>query len=54
MFEVFAHANLTHQFVFVAVHSGQLADVGKNVLQPVRQLVRAHIAQPVLHMAVHD
>ena len=38
MFEVLAHANLPHQFVLVAVHASQLANVCKYVLKSVRQL----------------
>ena len=38
MFEVLAHADLSHQLVLVAVHSSQLAHVCKDVLDPVRQL----------------
>ena len=38
MLEVFTHADLSHQFVLVAVHARQLAHVGKHVLQTVRQL----------------
>jgi len=38
MLEVLAHANLPHQLVLVAVHSRQLADMCKYVLQPIRQL----------------
>lgn len=38
MFQVFAHANLSHQLVLVAVHARQLADVCKDVLQSIGQL----------------
>lgn len=38
MFQVLAHANLPHQFVFVSVHSCQLTYMGKDVLQAVCQL----------------
>jgi len=38
VFEVFAHADLSHQLVLVAVHARQLADVRKDVLKTVRQL----------------
>lgn len=40
MLEVLAHADLPHQLVLVAVHSRQLAHVGKDVLQTVGQLQR--------------
>lgn len=38
MLEIFAHPDLSHQLVLVAVHSRQLTNVGKDVLQPIRQL----------------
>ena len=51
--EVLAHANLSHEPVLVAVHTGELADVREDVLQPVRELERVHVAQPELHVRVH-
>lgn len=38
MLEIFAHSDLSHQLVLVAVHSCQLTNVGKDVLQSVSQL----------------
>lgn len=38
MLQVLAHANLPHQLVFVPVHARQLPHMGKDVLQPIRQL----------------
>lgn len=38
MLEIFAHPDLSHQLVLVAVHSCQLTNVGKDVLQPISQL----------------
>lgn len=38
MLQVFAHPNLSHQLVLVAVHAGQLSNMGKDVLQSIRQL----------------
>lgn len=38
MFQVLAHSNLPHQFVFVPVHPRELAHVGKDVLQAICQL----------------
>jgi len=49
--QVLAHADLPHQPVFVAVHAGELADVGEDVLQPIGELVRVDVAQPVLSRA---
>ena len=40
MLEVLAHADLSHQLVLVTVHARQLTHVGKDVLDPVRQLER--------------
>lgn len=38
MFQVLAHSNLPHQFVFVPVHARELTHVGKDVLQAICQL----------------
>lgn len=38
MLEIFAHSDLSHQLVLVAVHSSQLTNVGKDVLQSISQL----------------
>ena len=53
VFEVLAESNLPHELVLVAVHTSQLAHMGKRVLQAIGKLVGIHIAQPVLHMRVH-
>ena len=54
MFHVFAHSNLFHQFVFVTVHSGQLSNMGKHVLEPIGQLESVHIVQTILDMRIHN
>lgn len=38
MLQVFAHSDLSHQLVLVAVHARQLPDMSKDVLQSIRQL----------------
>lgn len=38
MLQIFAHPDLSHQFVLVAVHACQLTHMSKDVLQPIRQL----------------
>lgn len=38
MLQVFAHPDLSHQLVLVAVHACQLTHVGKDVLQAISQL----------------
>ena len=37
---------LSHQLVLVTVHSSQLSDVRKNVLQSISQLIGVHVVQP--------
>lgn len=54
VFQIFTHAHLSHQFVFVPIHSCQLADMGEYVLQAVSQLERIHVAQAVLNMGVNN
>jgi hypothetical protein len=44
VFEIFAHANLTHHFVFVTVDARQLADMRKDVLQSVGELEGVHVS----------
>lgn len=48
VFKIFAHPNLFHQFVLVAVHAGQLTHVGKDVLEAVGELEGVHIVQTIL------
>lgn len=38
MLQIFAHPDLSHQLVLVAVHACQLTHMGEDVLQPIRQL----------------
>ena len=38
MLQVFAHPNLSHQLVLVAVHACQLTNVSEDVLKSIRQL----------------
>lgn len=54
MLQIFAHANLSHQFVFVAIHSSQLTDMSKNILQTVGQLECIHIVQAILNVRIDD
>lgn len=54
MLQIFAHSDLSHQLVLVTIHSGQLANVGENVLQTVGQLECVHIVQAVLNVRVDD
>lgn len=42
MLQVLAHADLSHQLVLVAVHARQLAHMGEDILQAVRQLQIRH------------
>lgn len=38
MLQIFAHPDLSHELVLVAVHAGQLTNMSEDVLQPIRQL----------------
>lgn len=49
MFQVLAHANLSHQLVLVAVHACQLTHVGKDVLHSVSQLKQARKQNIAMH-----
>ena len=44
MLQVLAHSHLSHQAVLVPVHTGQLTDVGEDVLQTIRQLEGIDVA----------
>ena len=48
MLEIFAHPNLFHQLVLVAVHACQLTHVGKDVLEAVGELECVHVVQTIL------
>lgn len=52
MLEIFAHSDLPHQLVLVSVHSRQLSNVSKCVLQSIRQLKCIHVAKTILDMRV--
>jgi len=53
MLDVLAHADLSHEFVLIAVHASQLPNMSKDVLQTISQLEHIHTAQSVLHMTVN-
>ena len=38
MFDVLTHSDLSHQLVLVSVHSSQLTNMGKDVLQAISKL----------------
>lgn len=38
MLQIFAHPDLSHQLVLVAVHASQLTNMSEDVLQPISQL----------------
>ena len=48
MLEIFAHPDLLHQLVLVAVHAGQLAHVREDVLETVGKLERVDVVQAIL------
>jgi hypothetical protein len=52
VFQIFGHANLTHESVFVSVHSCQVTDVTENVLKAIRQLKSIDLAESILHMRI--
>jgi hypothetical protein len=52
--DILAHANLTHDAIFVSIETRQLTDVREDVLQTIRQLKRIDITQPILYVRVDD
>ena len=54
MFQILAHSDLFHQFVLVTVHSGELTDVSKGVLESVCQLKCVRVRQAVLDVGIDD
>lgn len=54
MFQIFTHSDLFHQLVLVTVHSGELTDMSKHVLQTISELESIHIPQSELYMSVDD
>lgn len=54
MLQILAHTNLLHELVFVAVHAGQLSNMGEYVLNTVGKLKCVDISQAVLDMGVND
>lgn len=43
MLEIFAHADLSHQLVLVSIHSSQLSNMSKRVLNTISKLKRADL-----------
>jgi len=54
MLEIFTHSNLPHKFVFVTVHSSELANVSENIMKTVRQLEGVHVVKAILNVRIHD
>ena len=54
MLEIFRHSDLLHEFVFVSVHSGELTDVGEQVLQSIRKLESIDVSKSELDVRVDD
>mmetsp|Transcript_6179 Transcript_6179/g.20144 ORF Transcript_6179/g.20144 Transcript_6179/m.20144 type:complete len:665 (-) Transcript_6179:1552-3546(-) len=52
--EVLALAHLPHEPILVAVHPGELADVGEDVLEAVRELEGVDVSEAILHHRVDD
>mmetsp|Transcript_21407 Transcript_21407/g.67173 ORF Transcript_21407/g.67173 Transcript_21407/m.67173 type:complete len:241 (+) Transcript_21407:4296-5018(+) len=52
--QVLGHADLAHETVLVAVHPGELADVGEDVLEAVGKLEGVDVAEAVLDDGVDD
>ncbi len=48
MLEIFAHPDLLHQLVLVAVHASQLAHMREDVLNAVSELECVNIVQTIL------
>lgn len=48
MLQILAHTDLSHQTVLVPVHSSQLTNVGKSILETVSKLVGLNISKTVL------
>lgn len=40
MFQIFTHSHLSHKFIFVTIHSSELTNMRKNILQAISQLKR--------------
>lgn len=54
MLQIFAHTNLSHEFIFITIHSGKLTNMSENVLQTIGQLESINVVQSVLHVRIDD
>lgn len=54
MLQVLASTNLVHQFVFVSVHAGKLANVVESVENAIGKLESIDIAETVLDLRVDN
>jgi hypothetical protein len=52
--EILAGSDLLHEFVLVSVHSRQLSDVGKHVLQSIGQLECVDVSESELDVRVDN
>jgi len=51
---ILTHADLTHKAVLVAIHTSELTNVSKNVLETISELEGINVTETVLNMGVDD
>lgn len=54
MLEIFAHANLTHQSILVAIHSRQLTNVSEDVVETIGELIGINVGEAILNVRIND
>mmetsp|Transcript_31758 Transcript_31758/g.36107 ORF Transcript_31758/g.36107 Transcript_31758/m.36107 type:complete len:278 (-) Transcript_31758:415-1248(-) len=54
MLKIFAHSDLSHQSVFVTIHTSELTNMCENILQTVSKLEGIDVTQPILDIRVDN
>ena len=54
MLEVLSHSNLPHQPILVPIHSSQVTNMCKDILQTICQLKCFNITKSILYMRIHN
>lgn len=54
MLQVLTHPNLSHQFVLVSVHTGQLTNMSKSELKTIGKLEGVDVSESILNMRINN
>jgi hypothetical protein len=52
--KILSHSDLSHEAILIPVHTSELANMSKDILQPICELECLNITQSILNMRVND